>query len=105
MRTGRRWESPRTLAFLIDTKKPVIDGVSGKDGSDTLQVASPDTVTDGTVYGTGSEVQNDENAIIYSLNQKEKYRALDVDLGGTVLKITNPGVMVRKWVVGDDAGM
>ena len=83
------------LTFLIDAKKPVIDGVSGKGGSDTLEVASPDTVTDG---GRRSDFSHDENSIRYKLF--ELHSALDIDLGGTVLKIRNQE-LVRKWVLDD----
>ncbi len=87
-----------SLSFLIDSKKPVIDGVSGKDGSDTLEVASPDTVTDGTL---NSGTSNDLNPIQYALFAGEKYKDLDIDLGGTVLKIRNKGDDVRKWGLSD----
>jgi hypothetical protein len=87
-----------SLSFLIDSKKPVIDGVSGKDGSDTLEVASPDTVTDGTL---NSGTSNDLNPIQYALFAGEKYKDLDIDLGGTVLKIRNKGEDVRKWGLSD----
>ena len=89
--------APAALPFLIDTKKPVIDGVPNSDfkkESDTLEVASPDTVTDGTI---NSGVQHDENAILYQLWAAEKYKNLNFDLGGTVLKINNAGTRVRKW--------
>ncbi|MCY3739150.1 MAG: T9SS type A sorting domain-containing protein [Gemmatimonadaceae bacterium] len=91
-----------SLAFLIDAKKPVIDGVGGKDvgAGDTLEVASPDTVTDGTL---NSGTSNDGNPIQYRLWAAEKYKDLDIDLGGTVLKLKNEGTMVRRWGL-DDGG-
>ena len=87
------------LPFLIDTKKPVIDGVPNsafKSSSDTLEVASPDTVTDGS---TNPGVREDLNAIVYKLFDGEKYKNLNFDLGGTVFKINNDGVRVRKRVL------
>ena len=82
------------MHFLIDTKKPVVDGVSGKDGTDTLEVASPDTVTDGS---NNAGVREDLNAIVYQLWSGEKFKNLNFDLGGTVLKLSNPGTKVRRW--------
>ncbi len=92
-------EATAALGFLIDGKKPVIDGVSGKGGSDTLEVASPDTVTDGTL---NSGTSNDSNPIQYALFTGEKYKDLDIDLGGTILKLKNNGMMVPRWGLNAD---
>ena len=86
------------LRFLLDGKKPVIDGVSGKDGSDTLEVASGDTITDG---GRRSEFAHDRNPIVYKLF--ERLGALTIDLGGTKLKLANVK-KVPKWRL-DAAGV
>ena len=83
------------LRFLIDAKKPVIDGVSGKDGSDTLEVATGDTITDG---GRRSEFAHDRRPIVYKLF--ERAGALNIDLGGTVLKLAN-AKKVPKWRLDD----
>ncbi len=94
---GDDWMSPNdqvgganaAIPHLLDAKKPVIDGVSGKDfvatGGDTLEIASPDTITDGTL--NDPPFSDDLNPINYKLH--EKLSALDIDIGGQVLKITN----------------
>ena len=84
------------LKYLLDGKAPVIDGVSGKGGSDTLTVASPDTVTDGTINAAFAD---DRNAIGYKLF--EDLSALDIDLGGTVLKLRDPGTSTTKVTLSD----
>ena len=88
------------ITHLLDAKKPVIDGVSGKDfvasGGDTLEIASPDSITDGTL-NTG--YSDDLNPIIYKLH--EKLSALTIDIGGVPLKITNQEKDVAKWATND----
>ena len=96
------------IPHLLDAKAPVIDGVSGKDfvstGGDTLEIASPDTITDGTlndgILVNPEPVRDDLNAIIYKLH--EKLSALDIDIGGQVLKIRNRERAVNTWGRNDD---
>ena len=91
------------IPHLLDAKAPVIDGVSGKDfratGGDTLEIASPDTITDGTlndgIETNPDPVSDDLNAIVYKLH--EKLSALDIDIGGQVLKIRNRERAVGAW--------
>ena len=95
------------ITHLLDAKKPVIDGVSGKDfvgtGGDTLEIASPDTITDGTqndgIALNPDPVSDDLNPIVYKLH--EKLSALNIDIGGVVLKITNAEKAVNQWGLND----
>lgn len=77
------------LTYVIDGMAPVLDSVSGKAGSDTLEIASPDTVTDGT---RNSGFSDDKNPIRYKLF--EDLSELTFDIGGTKLTLEGDSLSV-----------
>ena len=94
------------LTYIVDGTAPAIDGVpndANKTASDTLEIASPDTVSDGTMNADLDGVDADQKAIRYKLF--EDLGALTFDIGGTKLTVMGDSTslpVLRENAAGDD---
>jgi hypothetical protein len=92
-----------TVAFMVDTKAPVLDGVAG----DTILPVSTDTITDGTLRNSHPDLTigypDDVNAVQWILAEALDTLFITFDGADTDITIGIPGSLEGELITGDPA--